>query len=295
MDEQLTMIFCEMDDFCNGFEANWNKKLLGSCLKQRQRRGEMSLSEVMTVITMFHLSQYRTFKDFYKRQVCIHWQKEFPRLVTYQRFIQLQSNAIIPLCEFAKLKKGRNTGIFYVDSTSIPVCNNRRIRRNKVFKSLAERGKTTMGWFYGFKLHLVINHLGEIMSFCLTKGNVDDRAPVENLSKDLKGRLFGDKGYISKKLVEKLVGRGIDFFTKAKKNMAKHILSEENNFLLYKRGLVETVIDHLKAYCQLSHTRHRSPINFLVNTVAAIVAYAYKPEKPTFSLNLNTGIQNVGL
>ena len=95
--------------------------------------------------------------------------------------------------------KGEITGISFFDSTSIKVCHNKRISRNKVFKGLAKLGKTTTGWFYGFKLHLVINDKGEILAFQLTPGNVSDVSMLETLSSGLWGKLFGDKGYISEK------------------------------------------------------------------------------------------------
>jgi hypothetical protein len=293
MEEQLTAIFFDIDDFCKRFEPIWNKKLLRSGVKQRQRQGNMSLSEIMAILAMFHLSHYRTFKEFYQQQVSAYWRREFPHLLSYERFVWLKSTAIIPLCTFLNTKKGKTTGISYVDSTALPICHNRRIYRNKVFRGLAERGKTSVGWFYGFKLHLIINHVGEVISFALTRGNVDDRAPVEKLAKNLTGNLFGDKGYISKLLENLLFKNHVNLITKMKKNMKKKPLSKTNKFFLGKRGLVETVIDQLKNICQISHTRHRSPTNFVVNILGGLVAYAFKARKPSFHLPLSTAlIQN---
>jgi len=116
---------------------------------------------------------------------------------------------------------GNCTGISFIDSTRLPVCDNRRIHNHKVFKGIAKRGKCTIGWFYGFKLHLVINDKGEILNFMITQGNVDDREPIVggNLLKDMSGKLFGDKGYISEELTNALFVDGIHLITKIKKNI----------------------------------------------------------------------------
>ncbi len=114
-------------------------------------------------------------------------------------------NLFIPLLTYLLNRRGEITGIAFIDSTSIDVCHNKRIRRNKVFKGLAKSGKTTAGWFYGFKLHLIINELGEILSFQLTPGNASDTSLVEILSKGIVGKLFGDKGYISAELAKRLL------------------------------------------------------------------------------------------
>jgi hypothetical protein len=117
---------------------------------------------------------------------------------------------------------GHNTGIAFVDSTKIVVCHNKRINSNKVFRELAARGKSTMGWFYGFKLHLIINEVGEILTAKVTPGNVDDRQPIPEMTESLTGKLFGDKGYISKKLTEKLLEGGLQLITPIKKRMLHH-------------------------------------------------------------------------
>src|SRR5690606_1381174 len=110
-------------------------------------------------------------------------------------------------------KRGAVTGISFVDATSIRVCHNKRIKRNRVFSGLARRGKTTAGWFYGFKLHLIVNDRGEILSFLLTPGNVSDISVLEKLTQGLLGKLFGDKGYISAKIAKQLFKQGLHLFT----------------------------------------------------------------------------------
>lgn len=156
---------------------------------------------------------------------------------------------------------------------------------------MAKRGKTTAGWFYGFKLHLIINDKGEILAFQLTSGNVSDVSMVETLSKGIIGKLFGDKGYISAKLAKSLFERGLKLFTTIRSNMKQKLMSLEDKLLLRKRSLVETVNDQLKNISQVEHSRHRSVWNFLVNMLSGIVAYTHQPKKP--SLRVTTEENNM--
>ena len=279
----LEEIFCLIDDFCKQFEEHQNLKLLPNSNRLRRRPCSLSISEIMTIMVLFHLSHYRTFKDFYKNSLTIYFAKEFPKLVSYTRFIELMPLAAMPLFVLSTNLRGQQTGKYYIDSTKLQVCENLRINSHTVFKGIAKRGKTSTGWFFGFKLHLVINHKGELMSFKLTPGNVDDRKVVEKLTQGLKGWLFGDKGYISGPLAEKLKAKGLDLMTKGKKSMKNQYIDPLKKQWLNKRGVVESVIDQLKAILHIQHTRHRSPDNFITNVVAGIVAYIFKPKKPAVS------------
>ena len=140
-----------------------------------------------------------------------------------------------------------------------------------------------MGWFYGFKLHLIINEQGEILSFCLTSGNVDDRneAVMDSLTKEIFGKLFADRGYISQKLFEKLLKKDITLITRAKKNMKNKLMDYYDRLMLRKRTVIESVNDFLKNICNIEHSRHRSITNFLVNLVSALAAYSLLPKKPS--------------
>lgn len=286
----IVEIFCEIDDFCKCFLKNQSNKILPNPNRKRNKECKMSISEIMTIVVLFHLSHYRTFKDFYNECLLMNMRKYFPKFVSYNRFVELQASVIIPLMAYLLARKGEDTDLYFVDSTPIKVCNNRRIRSHKVFKGLAERGKHSMGWFFGFKLHLVINHKGELISFCFTKGNVDDRKVLEKLLKNLHGLVAGDIGYISKEKAEKLDAQGLKLLTRVKKNMKEKVFTVFEKFFLSKRGIVETVIDQLKSICQIEHTRHRSPFNFMSNLLAALVAYVLRPRKPSlkFDLNANT-------
>lgn len=277
----LVEIFCDVDDFCQEFEPRWEAYQLESGLRTRRRKSRLSLSEIMMIVIHFHQSNYRTFKSYYLQHVSKHLAKEFPKLVSYSRFVRLMAQAFVPLTIYLLSQRGQCTGISFMDSTSIKVCHNRRIQRNKVFAGIAARGRTTMGWFYGFKLHLVINDRGEILSFQLTPGNVDDRKPVPVLLQDLFGKVFADKGYISQKLFNALIEQNVQLITGIRKNMKNRLMSISDKLLLRKRSIIETINDQLKNISQIEHSRHRSFTNFLVNLLSGLVAYCFQKKKPS--------------
>jgi hypothetical protein len=200
--------------------------------------------------------------------------------------VELMKYSLIPLTVYTQFfRGGKGTGISFIDSTPLKVCHNRRIYCHKVFSEYAERGKSSTGWFYGFKLHLIINDRGEILSFYLTPGNVDDRNKdvIDRLCRELKGKLFGDRGYISKELFEGLYFQGIQLITRLKKNMKNVLMDTGDKLLLRKRAVIEPVNDFLKNICQVEHTRHRSVANFFVNLLSALSAYSFLPHKPSVS------------
>jgi hypothetical protein len=208
----------------------------------------------------------------------------FPHLVSYSRFLELTRETLTVLQAYLATRYASCTGTAFIDSTRLPVCDNRRISQHRVFAEKAARGKTSTGWFYGFKLHLVINDRGELLATQLTFGNIDDRRPVLELTKHLQGKLYGDKGYISQPLAETLETQDVCLLTKVRKNMKPRTLSELDTALLKKRMLVETVIGQLKSKTQLQHTRHRSWINYQVNVVAALIASTYRLKKPSIDI-----------
>ena len=283
--DKVTEIFCIVDEFCKNFDKETSKFLLGN---KSKRPPKMNSSEVITIILLFHLSGFRTFKHFYVFYVQKHMQKEFPITVSYNRFVELMQSNLIKMAIFAKTCcLGQCTGISFVDSTPIRVCKNKRITRNKVFRGIAETGKSTMGWFHGFKLHIIINDKGEILSFCITQANVDDRNPFKNESflRAVFGKLYADKGYISQKLNELLFVDGIHLITSIRNNMKNSLMSISDKILLPKRSVIETVNDELKNICQVEHSGHRSFANFLTNLLAGIRAYSFFPKKPSIKYN----------
>jgi hypothetical protein len=286
----LTKLFVEIDDFMQVYEPMSNMKLIGDGKVQRQRDTNLCLSEIMTIVVYFHISGYRTFKNFYKNHMLVQHQKTFPNLVSYERFVKLQERVLMPLSVFMKTQRiGKSTGITFVDSTTMDVCNNRRIHQHKVFKGIAQRGKSSTGWFYGFKLHLLVNEFGEIVNFAFTPGNTDDRNEelMLKLTKNISGKLIGDKGYLSQKLFDLLWDNNIQLITKIKKNMKNKLMPLLDKLLLRKRALIESVNDQLKNISQLEHTRHRSPVNAMVNWVSSLIAYSYQPKKPSINFHKN--------
>jgi transposase len=282
----LLALFCDVDDFCLAFEQYMNRHRIGQARRKRGPKPTLSLSEVMTLIIHFHQSNYRHFKAYYTKHVMVQLRSEFPDLVSYNRFVELMPAALLPLCAYLCTRLAMATGIAFIDSTPLAVCHNRRINRHKVFAGLAARGKSSMGWFYGFKLHLIVNDQGELITFYLTPGNVDDRKPVPHMAKRLWGKLFGDKGYISQPLFDQLFQQGVQLITPIRKNMKNRLMPLMDKVLVRKRAIIETINDQLKNISQIAHTRHRCVDNFLVNLVAGLIAYTHQPKKP--SLNLST-------
>ena len=287
MSTDITALFYDVDNFRLSFESEYNKRLLENGTRKRIRESRLNLSEVMTIIIWFHMSSYRTFKDYYIKHVCKHLRSEFPDLVSYNRFVELMSGALLPLCCYLRTRKGNCSGISFIDSMPIAVCHNRRIRSHKVFSNVAQRGKNSVGWFYGFKTHLIVNDQGELLAFRLTPGNVDDREPVPDMVRDLFGKLFGDKGYISQELFDLLFGQHIQLVTKIKRSMKNKLMPIFYKLILRKRAIIETIHDQLKNISQIQHTRHRSVTNFLVNTISALIAYSHKEKKPSLNIRAN--------
>jgi len=283
--DKLIDIFCDVDDFCHNFLPSWEAELIADGVKKRRRRSKMSTSECMTIVIAFHQSNHRDFKNFYIGLVRKYWLNDFPNLLSYTRFLNKMSDLIIPMCTYFQTVKGEATGIAFVDSTSLKVCHNIRIPRNRVFDGIAKRGKGTMGWFYGFKLHLLINHIGEIISLKITPGNTNDRTPIPELCKNLSGKLYADKGYIGKKLSEKLAGKDIELVTTVRKNMKAKAISLFDRAMLSKRYIIETINDQLKNISQVEHSRHRSENGFMLNVISGIVAYCLKEQKPRIKLS----------
>lgn len=285
--DSLLELFCDVDDFCQGFLPSWNQHLLSSGAKQRNRARSLTFSEIMTILIAFHQSHYRDFKAYYLEQVVKHWHSEFPGLVSYNRFVEFTPSVLLPLLAYLRTHcLGRCSGISFIDSTSLDVCLNQRIHDHKVFAGLAERGHTSTGWFYGFKLHLVVNDQGELLQVCLTPGNVDDRKPVPQLVKQLFGKLFGDKGYLSQSLAQSLRELfDLQLITKLRSNMKNQLMLWTDRILLRRRAIVETIIDQLKNISQIEHSRHRSVTNFFVNVLCGLIAYCRRPTKPSLGLD----------
>ena len=259
----LLDLFCSVDEFWQQFAPWWQRQLLASGARHRLRRTRLHPSEIMTIAILFQQSHYRTFKAFYTEHVQQHLRSEFPHLVSYTRFVELLPTVLVPLIVYLYSQLGPCTGISFIDSTALAVCKNPRISQHRVFAVDARRGKTSVGWFYGFKLHLVVNDRGELLAFCLTPGNAGDRRPVPRLVRRLFGKLFGDRGYISQDLAaELLVTQGVHLITKLRKNMRNQLLGPRDKLLLRKRALIESIVDELKNVCQIGIHAIAAPSTF---------------------------------
>ncbi len=282
----LIEIYYFVHEFCKEFNEMIKPYQLDEspAKKRRNRPSKLNDAEVITILIAFHMGCHRNLKHFYVFYVQKHLGREFPETVSYNRFVELQQKVLLPMTLFLKVARaGKCTGISYTDSTPIRVCKNKRIFNHKVFDGLAQRGKSTMGYFFGFKLHLVINDKGEIIEFAITPGNIDDREPLKNADfvKRLRGKLFADKGYVSQQLFDLLFVNGIQLITGLRRNMKNQLMTMEDKILLRKRSVIETVNDELKNICQIEHSRHRSFNNFLTNIISALLAYSYFAKKPS--------------
>jgi len=289
-DDSLLALFCSVDDFCQIHLP----LLQAHCLPakgKRNRARSLCQSEIITLLIAFQQSHFRDFKAFYLGFVCQFWRAAFPKLVSYNRFIEYVPSTLALIYAYLKSLLGNCQGILFLDSTALAVCHNRRIPQHQVFKESAKRGKTSVDWFFGFKLHLAINERGELVAIVFTTGNVHDITAVPALLLGLSGKVYADKGYLSQPLRESLSAQGIELITKLRKNMKSRSLSAVDEYLLKKRSFVETVIDQIKNIAQIEHTRHRSGTGFIANLLAALVAYCRQPKKP--SLNLRVAIPSV--
>lgn len=271
-------LFCCLDDFARAFE-DWERHKLIPSGRLRRRPGKLSRGEMLFIMVLFHLAEFRNFKAFWRYGIEWKYRNCFRQLPSYARFVSLMPRLFVPFCVLLHSLSGDKTGIYIADSTKIAVCHNARINRNKTFAGLAARGRSTTGWFYGFKLHLVINHKGEIMAVKITPGNTDDRQPLDAMTAGLEGKLLADKGYISGELFRNLWQRGLHLLTGIRKNMTNYLMPLWDKLLLRKRFIIETLFDKLKSEMGLEHTRHRSPTNAFVHILSCLAAYMLGKQK----------------
>ncbi len=276
--KDLTELYCDIDDFIQDIEKSNNVNKIGYS-KKRGTPPRLSLSEILTIIVAYHSSGFKNFKRYYF-YLLEQLKSDFPNIVSYNRFLEIKSMALVPLIGYLYSRFGNPTEANFVDSTKIQVCKNKRISRNKVFKGLGKIGKSTMGWFFGFKLHIVVNQNGELLNIIITKGNVDDRTPVQKLFKRLSGKVYADKGYISKELFKTLYKRGIKLITGIKNKMKNQLVDIDEKLMLRKRSIIETINDVLKNCCDCEHSRHRSPVNFCVNLIGGLISYTHREKLP---------------
>ena len=296
-EDKVSEIFCIADDFCKEFDKEIEKNALPAPdgTVRRRRKRMMSDSEIITILICFHFNTYRNFKHYYLGCVCIHWRHLFPRTFSYSRFVEVMPRCFVAMTMFLNLACfGKCSGISFVDSTCIPVIHNKRQNGMKVFRDLATKGKSTMGWYIGFKLHLLCNEKGEIISFVLTRANVDDRneAVMASLTDKVFGKLYADKGYISQSLFGRLWDDGIHIVTGLRSNMKQRLMPLYDKIMLRKRSIIESLNDMLKNVAQLVHSRHRSMHNFLMNLLGAMGAYCFFAVKPEINFDFDVPVSD---
>lgn len=276
---QLTRIFCDVDDFCKELNHYGTAKFLPTPVSQRGPACCLSHSEIMMILILFQSSCWRNFKHYYIHFLSTYYKPAFPNLPSYHRFIEIMHRVIFHLILFSQIHSGKRTGIYYIDSTCLPVCHLKRSTRHKTFDEIAHYGRTSVGWFFGLKLHIVINEQGELIAFKITSGKQNDAKAGESIMQKLQGLMFGDKGYLGKELFSRLLEQGLKLITRGRKNMKEKIYSPFEKQLLDKRGIIETVINHFKHHYHIWHTRHRSVVNAMTHLMAGIAAYVIEPLK----------------
>ena len=286
MIDQLISTFCRIDDFCIIYHKELQNKSIEYKTKKTGQKPSLSLSEIMTILIMYQAVRYKDFKTYYVEFINIYWKDYFPTAPSYNRFVELIEKAMLPLIAFISSNHGKHTDLYFIDATKLAVCHNLRESRHKVFKDFAAKGKTSTGWFFGFKLHLLINHVGEIISINISPGNKDDRSFLTKLCKGLKGLVFGDRGYISKDKAQILEKQGLKLITTLKKNMKKVPRTSFEKAMLGKRSIIETIFDYLKNSLTLWHSRHRSINNAFTHLMAALAQFVISPIKINNSTKL---------
>ncbi len=278
----LCAIYVETDDLLKAFQQ-WNaQKALGTAAHPT-REPELSASEIATILIAYHLSGYKCFEYYYKEYILKRCRSCFPQAPTYQCFVSYEAKVmpLLFLLLMYKCSQSVRTGYYFIDSKKLEVCHLRREKQHKIFQGFARKGKSSVGWFYGLKLHLVINHLGQIVSFLLTPANTADNnhSVLQHLLAGLKGKCAGDKGYFTT-LFEQFFSEELHLLVKPKRNMKPLPAFEDDVRFLKQRPLIESVNDILTTVCDVEHTRHRNPLHGFANVLAGLIAYQYIPNKP---------------
>ncbi len=284
---KVVEVFCFIDDFCQQISHYLATHPLPQPLTPRTgagRKASLSESEVLTILVLYHLSGFKCFMYFYQRLVLGELRSYFPQACSYPQFLALARQACFHTFLLAHYRCGLSvrSGHYYIDSKKLPVCNNHRIHSHKVFEQLAARGKSSTGWFYGLKLHLVTNEHRELVHFLITPANVADnnKQVLSRLLAGLQGKCYGDKGYLSA-LMEDLLEQGLHLVAKARRNMKNMLLSLSDKINLRKRGMIEAVNDILMSVCDIDHSRHRNPVNALVHIISGLTAYSFLDQQNT--------------
>jgi hypothetical protein len=277
--ENLTRLFIFVDDFFKAYSKALEQYVKENSYelpsKHKYESKSLSLSEIMTILISFHLSDFKTLKAYYKFLKIYH-KKEFPNLCSYNRFFERQCETFYPFKVLFECISGECDGLSYIDATCLPVCHIKREKFCKMFKKIAKKSKSTMGWYYGFKMHLITNKYGHPISFEITQSTVDDRKVPDTIFAKIFGKLYGDRGYISEKFKDNLKRKGINLITALRINMKPKLITEEDNKNLKNRGIIESCFNVLKNILSMQHTRHRSGKNYVINLISSMCACCFR-------------------
>jgi hypothetical protein len=277
----LTIIFCQVDDFCKQYSELARQNFLPyeniGCVREKTGRN-MTTSEVVTVHIYYAMcsEEFKTFKAFYKHAYA-QLKSDFRGLLSYGRLIELKQEIMAPMTLFLKSIFVECDKKSFVDSTRIEACKIKREYSHRVLKGVARKGKTTDGWFFGTKLHAIFNEFKEIVYCCFTSGNVADNNNdlMRKFSSKIKGKMFGDKGYIvNKPLWEKLYEDGLQIIHHLKSNMKNILMPLQDKIDLSKRAnICEGAFSKLKDRMSLQYTRVRSIYGYVINSLSMVIAY----------------------
>jgi len=282
-EDKLTQIFIDCDDFMKDFQPWFVHHGIGGAASPVSK---LSGSEIITICIAYHFSRYDCFKSFYRQMVEKQLKPYFPDIPSYPRFVSLRKHCLLEMSLFLVSRMslpGQQAN--FIDSKQLPSCHIKREKNHKTMKGLASKGKTSTGWFFGLKLHLVINQYAQLCNFMLTGGRVSDNngKALKTLFKRLKGLFFGDKGYLTK-LKGWLSERGVYLVTKARKNMRHRKLALSEKHYLRHRGIIETVFGLLCFQADIDHARHRSQKGMVMNLFSGLLAYTYFDALPRLKM-----------
>jgi len=285
MQEQLYNILSDSIEFCHTFEAKYYTFLKKAGFKKRIRKSRMELAEILTILIFYHFSGYANFKKYYKNFVLGELKNCF-FLVSYSQFNKILCEIPCLLDVFLKSRFNLTSMYHFIDATCLPVCHIKRAKSNKVFSKAANKGYSTIHQhFFGFKLHLVVNHEGEIVNYAISKGSQHDVNYLVPLTKNLKGKLCGDKGYISEEARKKLARQNLKLLTPNKKNMkAKTIHQGSEAKMLQHRSIIESIFNKLKNVFRITSHKSRSVTGFFAHCLSTLLAYTFDSKKPSVAL-----------
>lgn len=281
----LTELYVEIDDFCRKICDNLNQHLLGVGKLTIIDTPGLNLSEVLTILVYYHFSRFDCLKHYYLIKMRTGHKKEFPNLPSYNRFIERIPEVALLAVLYLQYRQVAFNGGGYIDSTPLRVCNNKRTSSHRVFKFVANLGRSSMGWFYGFKLHIICDFMGNIIKCKITRASTNDLKAGKEMMSGLSGKIFADKGYIGKKEFTELFNQGLILVTGIRKGMKNRLLSIWDKILLKKRSLIESVYHIMKDSLHLEHSRHRSVTNAGIYYITTVIAYCWKPNKPKIKFN----------